>query len=314
MRRRKQACPSRRLPDPEGDPAGATPPDSPRHCCELPPQCSSAPSGLLDGACSCSATLHAVQRRRGRAAIARFAPVSGGRQGAVHLEGEFHVGPGLRGRRSTDDGGLSADCVLSGVVECVGGAQGDSPIQRLERCVLSQRAQLLYGRVPRAKRTGQLSDPAGRYAPQRALTQDTLLPPEQKPQSAFGDVLGELSQLVHRIGSGAQVGDQQSTANSPHRFGRPNIADNVFTCLKCSQKFGSLDGLVSHIRTTKHFSKSTAKDLVAPWERIPAELLLGNLCPSVSVVSHTGFLDVPKSLSLKHAGRYVMRAAHSSTF
>ncbi|VDP20000.1 unnamed protein product [Onchocerca flexuosa] len=83
-------------------------------------------------------------------------------------------------------------------------------------------------------------------------------------KTSAADALGELSQLVHRIGTA-----KLPIPTVPSKCIPNSITSNIFTCLKCAQRFETLDELVLHIRTTKHFTRESIRnfDAVAPWER-----------------------------------------------
>uniref|UniRef100_A0A915AE11 C2H2-type domain-containing protein n=1 Tax=Parascaris univalens TaxID=6257 RepID=A0A915AE11_PARUN len=76
------------------------------------------------------------------------------------------------------------------------------------------------------------------------------------------NALCELSELVHKVGS-----VRDSTCSETRTDG--NCAQSVFTCLQCSRSYETLDELVLHISTTKHFTRMAAKRVepMAPWEK-----------------------------------------------
>lgn len=77
-------------------------------------------------------------------------------------------------------------------------------------------------------------------------------------KTSAADALGELSQLVHRIGAA-----KLPVPAVPNKFVPNSITSNIFTCLKCAQRFDTLDELVLHISTTKHFTRGATKNLDA---------------------------------------------------
>lgn len=66
------------------------------------------------------------------------------------------------------------------------------------------------------------------------------------------NALCELSELVHKVGS-----VRDSTCSEVRTDG--NCAQSVFTCLQCSRSYETLDELVLHISTTKHFTRMATK-------------------------------------------------------
>ncbi|KHN88166.1 hypothetical protein Tcan_18720 [Toxocara canis] len=84
----------------------------------------------------------------------------------------------------------------------------------------------------------------------------------ERSSKGESNALCELSQLVHKVGS-----VRHSTCTEVHA--ESNCAKSVFTCLQCSCSFETLDHLVFHISTTKHFTRIATKHIepVAPWEK-----------------------------------------------
>ncbi|EFO28406.1 zinc finger protein [Loa loa] len=140
----------------------------------------------------------------------------------------------------------------------------ESPLKRLERCV---RANSEAGCSTFGLYRSSRPSTSTRYA----LTQSRSNANSMKlrfgydsTKASAADALGELSQLVHRIGTAKLPVPATSSKCVPS-----SITSNIFTCLKCAQRFDTLDELVLHISTTKHFTRGLTKNLdaVAPWER-----------------------------------------------
>ncbi|VDN25879.1 unnamed protein product [Gongylonema pulchrum] len=144
----------------------------------------------------------------------------------------------------------------------------DSPLKRLERCVRAKNGVMgsFLGRYASASsssssRTRGIQN-SGASIPglnlQRPGTSSNNNNNNHSMKLRFGsdlnktsaaDALGELSQLVHRIGS-----SKLPVPATPTKCVQSNFSSNVFTCLKCAHQFDTLDQLVLHISTTKHFS------------------------------------------------------------
>ncbi|OZC12761.1 zinc finger, C2H2 type [Onchocerca flexuosa] len=153
---------------------------------------------------------------------------------------------------------------ISPADESIESTDSESPLKRLERCVRASNVAecSTFGFYRNSKPSA-----SARYS----LTQSR--PNNNSMKLRFGydstktsaaDALGELSQLVHRIGTA-----KLPIPTVPSKCIPNSITSNIFTCLKCAQRFETLDELVLHIRTTKHFTRESIRnfDAVAPWER-----------------------------------------------
>ncbi|KAM3721222.1 Teashirt [Dirofilaria immitis] len=177
----------------------------------------------------------------------------------------------------------------------------ESPLKRLERCVRanSEAGCSTFGLY----KSGKPSTPT-RYA----LTQSR--PNTNSMKLRFGydstktsaaDALDELSQLVHRIGTTKLPVPAASSKCIPN-----SITSNVFTCLKCAQQFDTLDELVLHISTTKHFTRGSTKnfDAIAPWERNRVAASLEKQVASSNFLASLFYaqkcFEVPQDLSQKN--------------
>ncbi|MCP9260032.1 Zinc finger protein [Dirofilaria immitis] len=188
----------------------------------------------------------------------------------------------------------------------------ESPLKRLERCVRanSEAGCSTFGLY----KSGKPSTPT-RYA----LTQSR--PNTNSMKLRFGydstktsaaDALDELSQLVHRIGTTKLPVPAASSKCIPN-----SITSNVFTCLKCAQQFDTLDELVLHISTTKHFTRGSTKnfDAIAPWERNRVAASLEKQVASSNFLASLFYaqkcFEVPQDLSQKTLTIVFERAVHA---
>uniref|UniRef100_A0A8R1U036 C2H2-type domain-containing protein n=1 Tax=Onchocerca volvulus TaxID=6282 RepID=A0A8R1U036_ONCVO len=177
----------------------------------------------------------------------------------------------------------------------------ESPLKRLERCVRASNVAecSTFGLYRSSKPSA-----SARYS----LTQSR--PNNNSMKLRFGydstktsaaDALGELSQLVHRIGTA-----KLPVPTTPSKCIPNSITSNIFTCLKCAQRFETLDELVLHIRTTKHFTRESIRnfDAVAPWERnrvaanFEKQMASSNFLASLFYAQKC--FEVPQNLSQKN--------------
>ncbi|VDK73038.1 unnamed protein product [Litomosoides sigmodontis] len=175
----------------------------------------------------------------------------------------------------------------------------ESPLKRLERCV---RANSEAGCSTFGLSRSSKPSASKKYA----LTQSHTYASSMKlrfghdpTKTSAADALGELSQLVHRIGTA-----KLPVPATPNKCVSNSIAGNIFTCLKCAQRFDTLDELVLHISTTKHFTRGSIKnfDAVAPWETDRATSSFEKQMASTNFLSlfyARKCLKVPQDLSQK---------------
>uniref|UniRef100_A0A0R3Q4J1 C2H2-type domain-containing protein n=1 Tax=Brugia timori TaxID=42155 RepID=A0A0R3Q4J1_9BILA len=148
----------------------------------------------------------------------------------------------------------------------------------LERCV---RANSEAANSPTFEiyRSSRLSMSTG-YALTHSRSNSMKLPFEyDSTQTSAADALGELSQMVHRIGA--------TKLPMPNKCVPNSITSNIFTCLRCAQRFNTLDELVLHISTTKHFTCGATKNhnAIAPWERDRAATNFGKQVASSNFIA-----------------------------
>ncbi|KAL3998269.1 hypothetical protein ACH3XW_14380 [Acanthocheilonema viteae] len=176
----------------------------------------------------------------------------------------------------------------------------ESPLKRLERCVwANSEAECSTFGLYRSSRPPA----SARYALTQSRTNANSMKLRlgcDSTKASAADALGELSQLVHRIGT-----TKLPVPATPNKCVSNSITSNIFTCLKCAHRFDTLDELVLHISTTKHFTRGSTKnsDAVAPWERDRAaadfekQMTSSNFLASLFYAQKC--LKVPQDLSQK---------------
>ncbi|VDN03244.1 unnamed protein product [Thelazia callipaeda] len=140
--------------------------------------------------------------------------------------------------------------------------ESESPLKRLERCVKA--SSHIECSVPHTSTKLDVSLPSSVCSPtatRSPRTHSAAINSDRAKSSA--DALGELSQLVHRIGT-----VRLPVCEAPNKRAPNSVTSNIFTCLKCAHRFDTLDELVLHISATKHFTRRSTRnaDAIAPWE------------------------------------------------
>ncbi|EJW81146.1 zinc finger protein, partial [Wuchereria bancrofti] len=181
-------------------------------------------------------------------------------------------------RNSVDNPSAS----VSGVTGYNSSLDSESPLKRLERCV---RANSEAGcSTFEIYRGSKLSMSTGyTLTHSRSNTNSMKLPfGYDSTKTSAADALGELSQMVHRIGA-----TKLPMPATPNKCVPNSITSNIFTCLRCAQRFDTLDELVLHISTTKHFTCGTTKNhnAIAPWERDRATTNFGKQLASSNFIA-----------------------------
>ncbi|VDN81703.1 unnamed protein product [Brugia pahangi] len=172
----------------------------------------------------------------------------------------------------------SPSASVSGVDGYTSSVDSESPLKRLERCV-RENSEATNSSTFEIYRSSRLSMSTG-YALTHSRSNSMKLPFEyDSTKTSAADALGELSQMVHRIGA--------TKLPMPNKCVPNSITSNIFTCLRCAQRFNTLDELVLHISTTKHFTCGATKNhnAIAPWERDRAATNFGKQVASSNFIA-----------------------------
>ncbi|VDK50563.1 unnamed protein product [Anisakis simplex] len=154
----------------------------------------------------------------------------------------------------------------------------DSPLKCLERYVKPKQELTYTSKKYSSNKSVCHKSSSLRNVSTNAASAPYILPSKKESDrdanEEEGNALCELSQLVHKVGSFRKMSCTYSNNNNTNNNNSSmqkddSCAQSVFTCLQCSRSYETLDELVFHISTTKHFTRITNKSIepVAPWEK-----------------------------------------------